>query len=71
MLQYLTTLTNTQNFPAKMATGNMLDDKGSIPSTGIMSRPAKGSNVQEVTKRSSTIPKPMAPFHQASEHHYQ
>ena len=46
VLQYLTTLTNTQHVPARTATGNMLDE-----STCMMSRPADSSNDQWVADK--------------------
>jgi hypothetical protein len=55
VLQYLTTLTSTQHMPARTAIGNMLDD-----GTCMMSRPADGSNVQEITRGRSTMSKPIA-----------
>jgi len=61
VLQYLTTLTNTQHVPAWMATGSMLDD-----ATCMLSRPADGSNVQQITRGCSTKSKPITSFHHVS-----
>jgi hypothetical protein len=44
-----------QHPAARMATGNKLDDRGSIPSTATMSTPAQSSNVQKLTEGSSCV----------------
>lgn len=60
VLQYLTTLTSTQHVPARTVTVNMLDD-----GTCMLSRPADGSNVQQIT-RGCSMSKPVTSLHHVS-----